>query len=389
MSARAGSLTGKRRSKFGSCWVCSWLGILTALSFPAFASFQPSFGLDYCSWNATHVVLAVITPQDDDFEVIESWKGNLRPGERITVPQLKPGPDAISVALYSKQRRPYDPSGNDTIEDTPRQPVGSRLVLFLRRNSGVDQAPNAAAATTESEWQPADFFHEMRSSVIWMNGAQLYVFRQWHNPGPSLLSNWDKSLADIQARVIEVTQLQEALTGAVRVKDKSERAELLKPYVRSDAFPAKEFALEQLGKCGPSALATIRTMLDDPQYALEAADLIRAYSEAGGESAGDELGDRLVRELAFWQATGPKLQLGWWNQDAKPDAPLRLRYAQTIQLIRGLQRTHYRPALTTAIQLRDFWRSLSQLNDPSGLDQLATECDSLINHLQQGNKQRK
>ncbi|HLY61459.1 MAG TPA: hypothetical protein VKV95_11990, partial [Terriglobia bacterium] len=85
-----------------------------------------------------------------------------------------------------------------------------------------------------------------------------------------------------------------------------------------------------------------------------------------------------------WQATGPKLQQGWWNQDAKPDAPLRLRYGQTIQLIRGLRRTHYMPSLTTVIQLRDLWRSLPQLNDPSGLNQLATECDSLISHLQQG-----
>jgi hypothetical protein len=141
-----------------------------------------------------------------------------------------------------------------------------------------------------------------------------------------------------------------------------------------------------LGKCGPSALATIRTLLDDPQYALEVEDLIKAYSEAGGESAGEELTDRLEQELAFWQATGPKLQQGWWNQDEKPDAPLRLHYAQTIQLIRGLQRTHYMSALTTAIQLRDFWRSLSQLNDPTGRNQLTTECDSLINHLKQGNK---
>jgi len=363
--------------------LCISLVVLATFFLPAFAGIRPSFGLDYCSWNATHIVLAVITPQDDDFEVIESWKGNLRAGEHIAVPQLKPGRDAIPIALYSKQRRPYDPSGNDTIEGIPRQPVGSRLVLFLRRDSGVDQAPNAARATTESEWQPADFFHEMRSSVIWMDGAQLYVFTQWDNPGPSLLSNWDKSLADVHARVIEVAELQESLIEAARVKDKSERAELLKPYVRSDAFPAKEFALEQLGKSGPSALATIRTMLDDPQYAPEAEDLIKAYSDAGGESAGEELSDRLERELAFWQATGPKLQQGWWNQDAKPDAPLRLHYAQTIQLIRGLQRTHYISALTTAIQLRDFWRSLSQLNDPTGRNQLTTECDSLINHLKQ------
>jgi len=167
----------------------------------------------------------------------------------------------------------------------------------------------------------------------------------------------------------------------VRVEDKTERAELLKPYVRSDAFPAKRFALEQLGKCGPAALRTIQTMLDDPAYGLEAEDLIKAYSEASGESAGEELNDRLQKELAFWEATGPNLPQGWWNQDVTPDAPLRLRYGQTIQLIRGLQRTHYMPALTTATRLRDLWKSLPHLNDPSGLDGLARECNDLIIHL--------
>jgi hypothetical protein len=309
-----------RFSKSTFCCACFLLVLLAVLLIPAFGSFQPSFGLDYCSWNATHIVLAEVTPQDGSFKVIESWKGSLNAGDHVSVSQLEPGPHAIPIALYSNQSR--------------------------------------------------------------------YVFTQWMNPGPSLLSKWDKSLAAVHARVAEIIQMQKALNDSVRLQDKSERAERLKPYVHSDAFPAREFALEQLGKCGPSGLATIRTMLDNPEYALEADDLIKAYSEAGGELAGEELSNRLEKELAFWQATGPKLQQGWWNQDAKPDAPLRLRYGQTIQLIRGLQRTHYMPSLTTAIQLRDFWRSLPQLNDPSGLNQLATECDSLISHLPQGNKQR-
>ena len=372
-----------RFGQFSLRGLCFSLVIVAALSFPALASFQPSFGLDYCSWNATHILLVVVTPQDDDFEVIESWKGSLRAGDHVTVPQLEPSPHAIPIALYSKQSRPYAPSGKEYMEDIPRQPVGSRVVLFLRQDGKVEQAPNAATTAREPGWQPADFFHEIRSSVIWMDGSQLYVFTQWNNPGPSLLSNWDKSLANVHSRVTEVIRIQDALVEAVRVKDKSERAERLKPYVRSDIFPAEQFALNQLGKCGPSALMTIRKMLDDPEYTLVSEDLIKAYSEAGGEAAGEELNKRLQKELSFWHATGTDLQQGWWNQDAKPDAPLRLRYGQTIQLIRGLQRTHYLPALTTAVQLRDFWKSLPQLNDPSGLDGLARECDSLINHLRQ------
>jgi hypothetical protein len=382
MSGPAGTAAAIRFGQFSLRCLRFWPVVLAALLFPALAAFRPSFGLDYCSWNATHIILAVMTTQDDDFEVIESWKGSLKVGDHIVVSQLEPSPNAIPIGLYSKQSRPYEPSGNGAIEDIPRRTVGSRVILFLRRESEDERAPNTST-TGKSEWQPADFFHEIRTSVIWIDESQLYVFTQWVNLGPSLLSTWDKSLANVHNRVREVIQIQNALTEAVRVKDKSERAELLKPYVRSDAFPAKEFALQELGKCGPSALESIRKMLDDSEYTLESEDLIKAYSQAGGEMVGEELNGRLQKEIAFWQETGPSLQQGWWNQNAKPDAPLRLRYGQTIQLIRGLQHTQYLPALATAVQLRDFWKSLPQLNDPSGLDGLAKECDSLVNHLKQ------
>jgi hypothetical protein len=218
-----------------------------------------------------------------------------------------------------------------------------------------------------------------------MDGNRLYVFTQWMNPGPSLLSSWDSTVAIVHARVVGIIDTRKSLDAVVRLKDKGERAERLKPYVHSDVLPAKRFALEQLGKCGPSAMEVIRPMLDDPDYRLDAEDLIKAYAEAGGESAGEELNNRLQKELAFRETTGPTLQQGWWNQDAKLDAPLRLHYGQTIQLIRGLHLTHYTPALTTAVQLRDFWRSYPQLNDPSGLDQLVRECHSLVTHLQKVN----
>lgn len=374
-----------RFSQFTLRSVCSSLILLAAFLIPAFGGFRPSFSLDYCSWNATHIFLAEVSPHDDDFQVIESWKGNLKPGEHIRVPQLQPGPRAIAIALYSKQHRPYHPSsnasGNTYIDDVPRQPVGSRIVLFLRQDRQPAPAPGDSPITEKSEWQPADLFNEIRSSVIWLDGTKLYVFTQWMNPGPSLISNWNNSLPSVRARVKEVIGIQEALGDASRTKDKSERAERLRPYVQSDVFSAKQFALEQLGKCGPSALGIIRTMLDDPAYAPQADDLIKAYSEAGGESAGPELDNRLQNEFSFWQATGPTLQHGWWNLDATPSAPLRLRYGQTIQLIRALQHTHYAPALTTATHLRDLWKSLPQLNDPSGLDGLTRECDSLIKHL--------
>ncbi len=225
---------------------------LLVFFFPALAAFRPSFSLDFCSWNATHIVLAEITPRDDEFHVRESWKGNLHPGDLIRLPQLKPGARAIPISFHSKPSKPYTEADRETI---PKQPAGSRVILFLRKESEPAQTP--ATPTENSPWQAADIlFHEFKSSAIWLEGPQLYIFTQPVNPGPSLLSPWHKSLADAHARVQEVLQVQQSLAQASLVEDNRERAERLKPYARCEMFPARELALQQLAQCGPAALPT-------------------------------------------------------------------------------------------------------------------------------------
>ena len=140
-------------------------------------------------------------------------------------------------------------------------------------------------------------------------------------------------------------------------------------------------ALEKLGKCRPGGVSVIRGMLDDPAFADEAPELVKALAEAGGAAVGEELNNRLRQDLAFWTSRGPSLSVGWWNRDTSIHAPLRDRYAQTYQLILALELTRYQPAIRTAADLRDFWRSLPQLNDPSGLDQIASECEKLVFHI--------
>jgi hypothetical protein len=108
----------------------------------------------------------------------------------------------------------------------------------------------------------------------------------------------------------------------------------------------------------PPALPTIREMLDDPTLSDVAGELVKALVAAGGEEVARELNNRLEQDLAFWRSMGPLLQQNWWNQDPRPDAPLRGRYLQTYQLIIALEQTHYPAARATAVELRDFWRSL-------------------------------
>src|SRR6516225_2237512 len=68
--------------------VCSVLGLLVYAA-EAAAAIEPSFHLDGCSWHATHIVVISEGEKiDGDVEVLESWKGDLKKGDRITVPEL-------------------------------------------------------------------------------------------------------------------------------------------------------------------------------------------------------------------------------------------------------------------------------------------------------------
>jgi hypothetical protein len=343
--------------------------LVAFLSHAAMAAFRPSFSLDYSGWHATDIVLVTTTSKDGAFQVVETWKGDLVVGEQTAVPELRPSPDAIPISNYPKSWSAALLGG--VSEQTPREPIGSRMVLFLTRASGGQRT-----------WKPSDVMDSMKASVLWIHHGDLYCFGQPSNPGPSVLSLSHYSEGELRSRVIEINGVQQDITAALAVKDATERAERLKIFVHSDIQPARTSAFEGLGKSGPSAVRTISGMLDDPAFADEASELVKALVEAGGDAVAEELNTRLQHDLAFWKSRASSLSVGWWNEDTSIHAPLRERYDQTYQLILGLEATHYSPAISTAVALRDYWRSLPQLNDPSGLNQITEECDKLIRKLQ-------
>src|SRR4051794_31492518 len=54
------------------------------------ASSAPSFSLDECAWNASHIVVACPEGPEGTVRVLESWAGDLRPGETLSLPGLGP-----------------------------------------------------------------------------------------------------------------------------------------------------------------------------------------------------------------------------------------------------------------------------------------------------------
>ncbi len=373
---------------------------------PVHASIRPSLSLDQCSWNATHIVLVQTTPKGGVFSVVESWKGDLKPGDSVEVPELKPNEDAVSIASYPKSEgfRSQDPKG--ITEQIPRQPVGSRLILFLRKKEEGGPASPSADNRTGAQWEPASGWGGMKTSALWIDGGKGFCFRQGMNPGPSAFSEcWQmpvtsSDVAIFTARIQWVLQVQRDLAETLAMKNRPEvRADRLGRVALGDVWEAQREALGALGKSGTVAVPEILQVMDNPPVPYDGTVTIRALVEAAGKDSGKLLHARLQQDLIYWKAIGPTLTANWLDQLAEPGASLFVKFDETVLLIRELDQKHYAPAAKTAAELRDFWISQPVLYDPkwgerdlskggTGLEMiqaesfgLAKQCNDFVKHV--------
>jgi hypothetical protein len=373
---------------------------------PVDAGIRPSFSLDGCSWSATHIVLVQTTPEDGVFSVVESWKGDLKPGDSLGVPELKPNKDAVPISSVPKPHGFGSQDVQGISEQIPRQPVGSRLILFLKKKEEGGTASPSAGNTTETQWEPASMGGGMKVSALWIDGGKGFCFRQWMNPGPSALSEcWQfpvasSNVAVFTARIQRVLQVQKYLAETMAMKNHPEaRADRLGRIALGDVWEAQREALDALGKSGTIALPEILQVMDEPPVPYDGKVEIRALVEAAGKDRGKLLHARLQQDLIYWKTVGPTLTPNWLDQLAEPGASLFVKFDETELLIRELDQEHYAPAAETAAALRDFWVSQPLLYDPkwgardvhnggTGLEMiraesfgLAKHCDDFVKHV--------
>jgi hypothetical protein len=140
-----------------------------ASSQTASAFLEPPFDLDECCRHATLVVVVTEGDKiDGTVEVLESWRGHIRRGEVLRLPALAAfaPPDSRALSLVIRQMEPKRPT----------HVTGSRMILFLRRAGRRDDPTKTAA------WEAAA--SELRLSVAWVEGGEVYGLRQSCNPGP-------------------------------------------------------------------------------------------------------------------------------------------------------------------------------------------------------------
>lgn len=391
-----------------NCGLLSLAGVVIVLAIRAVsvdASFRPTFDLDDCSWNATHILLVQTTAQDGVFSVVESWKGDLKPGDSVDVPELNPDEHAVPISAYSIKEESAFQDKEGITGRIPRQPIRSQMILFLKWREESSTASPSAAVGTGMRWEPASAWGGIKVSVLWIDGGDAFCFRQWNNPGPSMLGRcpwWQADSSDVAvftARIREVLQVQRHLAETLALKSADLRAARLGRIALGDVYRAQKEAMNALGKAGIIALPEILQIMDKPPAFYDGDELIRVFVEAAGKDSGKQLHARLRQDLIYWKAIGPTLTEDWSDQLMEPGLPLFVKFNETALLIHELDKERYAPAAQTAAELRDFWVSQPRLYDPkwgerdlrpggTALEflraesiELADACDAFVRHV--------
>jgi hypothetical protein len=286
----------------------------------------PTFHPRSTTRDATHIVV-VKTEGEGKFQVLESWKGDLKKGTVLQLPALA-----------------KDGKGE--------------MVLFMK--GGPER------------WQAGSVFG-WQTSVAWFDGEKVLAVTQ---PEHSLNPTEVKPLGMVRLKLRELIEYgvrtDRALADAREQRDVERRVAALVEIVNGDS-DRKEEAFADLGKCGAPALPALRTFLKQPpNFAQMYA--ISALAEAGGKEIVPEVCTMLKAELGYWKVTAPKLQKGWWLQN-HTDTEEWKRYG-ILQALIAVYKQHPTPELRFHIvTVRDTLRAFPTLDKEQGISSISAYCD--------------
>jgi hypothetical protein len=343
----------------------------------AFGWVRPSFELEPCVWDASHIVVVTMGPPIDGVaKVEESWKGDLKKGDVIRIPQL--ATFAPKEKRLIAQRRFQDDDDNDTYSSNgPTHVTCSRMILFLIREE--DQATSNGKII----WRPASrAWKQMHVSVLWVEQKKVYGFVQQENPGPSELLVLDEEVK-VSAKIRGVVGMQESLRKAMHLGDSVKMEKAMTPLVSDPGSFIADAAIFEVAMSGKKAVPLLSKLLRDQELASCHPSILAALAKSGGASVGPDLTAIVEIELGFWKKAVPGLRSSrWWNGDGlkwEEVECLRTHYVRTIAALGALNTIHYPGCRKVVTELRDFWRSQRQLE--GDCSETIRKCDVILSGL--------
>lgn len=290
------------------------VALLVVLAAVAAGELGPTFSVRLCAQRATDIVLVETAAEGKGaFRVVGVWKGALAKGALIRVPEVA-----------------------EVAEGT--------MVLFLRREDGEGKTKG---------WEPAGF--TLETSVAWVAGDEVTSIQQPRNPGPAIRTAvpWLRTFGQLEGRVRRVLESDRLLERAKQAKDVRETIALCGDLLRG-RFDDEEEALKLLGQCGQPAVATLQAYATERPLTHMRCRAIPALAEAAGRDALPVLARLLSEDRAYFEATAPTLERGWWF-DTTGEASTR--HHRIGRLARAFSVHPYTPARADLVALRHLFQA--------------------------------
>jgi hypothetical protein len=338
--------------------------VLVACS-AALGGIRPSFLSEVCSWRATDIVVVTEGKEIDGvFTVLESLKGDLKPGQTIEIPEM--------AEFKSKDARLINGPWYEQQRGKPKEYVtGDRMILFLRDSaksqlwSDEEQdEKESRPKTNAARWQTANLMgDEIKHSTVWIEKTQVYCFIQVINPGPSLLTKLDLTEEKLKQGVAEVISVQDGLKLAIEIQDPTRKSLSLEPFLHNSIYLARERAFAELVNCDEAALPVLKGVLNDESLIGIHTDAIDALEAIGGRTIGPEFTSIVERETEFWKQKAPTLKLGWQNEfDSKGDSALLANHRAVLeQALLSLKDIRYAGSQSAVAAVRKLMLSTPQI----------------------------
>ncbi len=313
---------------------------------------HPAFDLGACTHRATHVFAANSNARGDRLRVVESWQGDLAPGDELELTELRP----LEAAR------------------------GKRVIAFLVREGGVWRHASEGFYKV-----PATTPGLVRTSVVWIDGGVVKGLQSGERGSVvGVVAHYDartKTFTPYTEATLrrEWTRLRGWRTRFERAKalaDPSKRGEALCELVTTSPLSRYWYASYPLIRdCGEAAWPHVQTALDTllkDGHRGWGWKFVEIVESAAPPEAKDRLAaflhDRLRAELAYWKRSAAKLealpdgalygiQRAWRDGETQGavDVEIAVRYFATFHLVEALRRTDASRGKATFGALEAFW----------------------------------
>jgi hypothetical protein len=338
------------------------------------AEYRPSFHLEPSAWRASDIVVVTEGHKiDGTVAVVETWKGALRKGETLSIPEL--------TQFKDRKLRTVQTSGTPGTKPHEASQIvaGGRMILFLKDKSATTESPNKKAP---AKWVSASPMWGMRASTVWVENGRTYAFTQLINPGPSLLVDQNLLEAEMKKKVHKAVQTQQELLSIRKIKDCATRARRVRRLAESEPFYGQSEAFDILADCGQAGVPILVVILNDHRKSSKLyGEIVKALARAARPKGDALLTGMVQEETEFLQATTPSLPRKWWFHDGMNSSEateFRNHYHKTVYVLYELAKGPSEESREAVRKLKEHVDSLPQPEAESWVAYLSKTCDSVL-----------